>query len=125
MGEWASSPFWPAGILPAEIAPPLATRDLPLHPPFTHPDLTYTYEPLGRLDTVKRGSTLHAHYHYTGLQLTSEDLNLETACPRTLTRTYENLPDSLPGYRPDGYSFIEDSTAYSADWSFDTANTLS
>ena len=80
---------------------------------------------MGRLYTVKRGSILHAQYNYTDLKLTSEDLNQDTAAARTLTRTYEALPDSLPGYRPDGYSFTEGTggaaVTYSANWAFDTA----
>ena len=89
------------------------------------PSLTYTYDSMGRLYTVKRGSILHAQYNYTDLKLTSEDLNQDTAAARTLTRTYEALPDSLPGYRPDGYSFTEGTggaaVTYSANWAFDTA----
>jgi hypothetical protein len=51
------------------------------------PDLEYTYDSFGRLETVKRGGTPHATYGYDEdtLQVTSETLNQDTL-ERTLNR---------------------------------------
>ncbi|MEI7910008.1 MAG: RHS repeat-associated core domain-containing protein [Verrucomicrobiota bacterium] len=89
------------------------------------PNLTYTYDSYGRLYQVLRGlgtnRSLHTQYNYDGVKLTSEELNKDTAVARTLTRTYQDLPNRLPGYRPDGYWVTEGEATYGANWSFDTA----
>jgi len=87
------------------------------------PDLAYTYDSFGRLDTVKRNNVLHAKYNYdpSDLGLLSEQLNQDTGNPKTLTRTYEDGTNGTVNLRPSGYTFANGS----ALWTYDNAGRYS
>ncbi|MBK1835288.1 RHS repeat-associated core domain-containing protein, partial [Roseibacillus ishigakijimensis] len=66
---------------------------------YTTPDLDYTYDEFGRLETVERDGVLHAQYdYYSATQRVEEEhLNQDISLPRTLTRNYDEYhrPQSI------------------------------
>jgi YD repeat-containing protein len=86
------------------------------------PNLEYTYDNLGRQNTVKRGGVLHADYDYRSdtLALDKEMLQIDTL-NKTLIRTYEDGTGGTLAGRPNGYTF----TGGSATWGYDDAGRLS
>jgi RHS repeat-associated protein len=80
----------------------------------TTPSLAYTYDDFGRIETVKQGGQDAAGYGYTGLLLTSEDLNQNTLA-KTLNRHYDAL------LRP---MSLEVSGEYTTGYDYDTAGRL-
>ena len=87
----------------------------------TTPNLEFTYDILGRQDTVKRGGVLHADYDYRAdtLALDKEKLQIDTL-NQTLTRTYETGANGTLAGRSNGYSF----PGGSATWTYDNAGRL-
>jgi RHS repeat-associated protein len=87
----------------------------------TTPNLEFTYDILGRQDTVKRGGVLHADYDYRAdtLALDKEKLQIDTL-NQTLTRTYETGANGTLAGRSNGYSFL----GGSATWAYDNAGRL-
>lgn len=82
-----------------------------------NPTIQYVHDRLGRVKTVYRGNSIHAQYTYNGpgMSLSQEDLNQDTALPKTLIHHRDTY------LRPESLAVTGD---YTTGYGYDTAGRL-